>query len=589
MSSLKKLLFLLNYHEQKRIGLLLIMTLIMALLEMFGVASILPFMIVLTNPEIVETNNILRIIFEKSSFFGVKNSQQFLFAMGVFVFLIFIFSIIFKALTTYAQIRFIQMREYSISKRIIEAYLRQPYSWFLNRNSADLGKTILSEVGQVIGGGMRPWIELITRSFTTIALITMLIIINFKLTIIVSILLGSAYFTVYYFIKKLVKIIGSERLKNNELRFKAISEAFGAIKEIKIGGLEQVYINNFSRPAEKFARAHATNQLTVQLPHFFLEAFAFGGILLMTLYVVKLSSNFNSAIPIISLYVFAGYRLMPALQQIYASFNQITFMKPAIDKLYSDMISLKPVDKTYINDKITANKTINLRKINFRYPNSSKLTLEDLSLSIPAKSMIGIVGSTGSGKTTTVDVILGLLQAEKGVLDVDGKEINNQNIKSWQRNIGYVPQNIYLSDNTIEENIAFGLNKENIDHNSVIRSSKIAKLHDFIMNELPKKYQTVIGERGIRLSGGQRQRIGIARALYHSPSILVFDEATSALDNQTEKIIMEAINVLKKKITIILIAHRLNTVKNCDIIYKLENGKIVATGTFDEVFSNYKL
>jgi len=585
MSSLKKLLFLLNSRERKQVGLLLIMTLIMALLEMFGVASILPFMIVLTNPDILETNNILRIIFDKSIFFGVQNSQQFLFAMGMCVFLIFILSIIFKALTTYFQIRFIQMREFSIGKRITEAYLHQPYSWFLDRNSADLGKTILSEVGQVIGGGMRPWIELITRSFTTIALITMLIIINFQLTLIVSIFLGSTYLIVYYFIKKIIKIIGSERLKNNELRFKAISEAFGAIKEIKIGGLEQAYINNFSKPAEKFARAHATNQLTVQLPHFFLEAFAFGGILLMTLYLVKVSNSFSSAIPIISLYVFAGYRLMPAIQQIYSSFNQLTFMKPAIDKLHSDLISLKPIDQTSVGEIINVNKTINLRKIDYRYPNSSKLTLKNINLSIPAKSMVGIVGSTGSGKTTTVDVILGLLKAENGFLEVDGREINNKNIRSWQRNIGYVPQNIYLSDNTIEENIAFSSNAKDIDYNSVVRSSKIAKLHDFVMDELPKKYQTIVGERGIRLSGGQRQRIGIARALYHNPSILVFDEATSALDNQTEKVIMEAINNLKKKITIILIAHRLNTVKNCDIIYKLDNGKLVATGTFDEVFS----
>jgi ABC-type bacteriocin/lantibiotic exporter with double-glycine peptidase domain len=586
MSSLKKLLFLLNSRERKQVGLLLIMTLIMALLEMFGVASILPFMIVLTNPDILETNNILRIIFDKSIFFGVQNSQQFLFAMGICVFLIFILSIIFKALTTYFQIRFIQMREFSIGKRITEAYLHQPYSWFLDRNSADLGKTILSEVGQVIGGGMRPWIELITRSFTTIALITMLIIINFQLTLIVSIFLGSAYLIVYYFIKKIIKIIGSERLKNNELRFKAISEAFGAIKEIKIGGLEQAYINNFSKPAEKFARAHATNQLTVQLPHFFLEAFAFGGVLLMTLYLVKVSNSFSNAIPIISLYVFAGYRLMPAIQQIYSSFNQLTFMKPAIDKLHSDLISLKPIDQTSVGEIINVNKTINLRKIDYRYPNSSKLTLKNINLSIPAKSIVGIVGSTGSGKTTTVDVILGLLQAENGFLEVDGREINNKNIRSWQRNIGYVPQNIYLSDNTIEENIAFSSNAKGIDYNSVVRSSKIAKLHDFIMDELPKKYQTIVGERGIRLSGGQRQRIGIARALYHNPSILVFDEATSALDNQTEKVIMEAINNLKKKITIILIAHRLNTVKNCDIIYKLDNGKLVATGTFDELFNS---
>ena len=214
--------------------------------------------------------------------------------------------------------------------------------------------------------------------------------------------------------------------------------------------------------------------------------------------------------------------------------------------------------------------------------NNLRTSLKDLNLSIPAKSIIGLVGATGCGKTTTIDIILGLLTPQMGTLEVDGKVITEQNTRSWQRLIGYVPQHIYLSDDTVAANIAFGMEPENIDQDMIEKVSKIANLHEFVINDLPQKYNTEIGERGVRLSGGQRQRIGIARALYHSPKVLVLDEATSALDNQTEKAVMDAVNNLGKDITIILIAHRLNTVKNCDIIYKLDNGQIIDQGTFND-------
>ena len=231
------------------------------------------------------------------------------------------------------------------------------------------------------------------------------------------------------------------------------------------------------------------------------------------------------------------------------------------------------------------NKTITLKNIHYSYPNASRTALKDISLSIPAKSSVGLVGSTGSGKTTTVDIILGLLEAQKGTLEVDGQIITKQNSRLWQRSIGYVPQHIYLSDNTVEANIAFGVNPEDINQEAVEKASKIANLHEFIMEELPKQYQTTIGERGVRLSGGQRQRIGVARALYHNPEVLILDEATSALDNQTEKAIMDAVNNLGKDITIILIAHRLSTVKKCDQIFLLEKGHLKNQGTFEELIN----
>ena len=251
--------------------------------------------------------------------------------------------------------------------------------------------------------------------------------------------------------------------------------------------------------------------------------------------------------------------------------------------MYDDIKNLKPVYHYRDSGKLTFNKSINLKNIQYDYPNSPSSALKDINLNIPFGSNIGLVGTTGSGKTTLVDIILGLLEPQKGTLEIDDKIISKENLRSWQRSIGYVPQHIYLADDTIAANIAFGVKVEDINQELIKKVSKIANLHEFVINELSRQYETTIGERGVRLSGGQRQRIGIARALYHNPKVLILDEATSALDNKTEHNVMEAINNLSKNITIILISHRLNTVKNCDVILKLEKGRLVDQVNFDEL------
>ena len=583
MEKFRKFLYLLTPQERKRASLLLIMITIMALLDMIGVASILPFMAVLTNPSLIETNLLLNKLFEASSFFGVESIKQFLFFLGVIVFIILLISLAFKALTTYAQIRFVQMREYSIGKRLVEGYLHQPYSWFLNRHSADLGKTILSEVSHVIGLGVNPLMELIAKSMVTIALITLLVLTDPKLALIVGFSIGGTYGVIFFFTRSYLNQIGNIRLKNNNLRFKAVSEAFGAVKEIKVGALEKIYVKRYSDSAVTYAQNQASASVIGLLPRFILEAIAFGGILLVILYLIAKTGTFNDALPILSLYVYAGYRLMPALQQIYSSSSQLTFVGASIDKLYSDIKSLNSHKSIQKEGALFLNKKITLKNIYYSYPNTSRVALKNLNISVLANTTVGLVGATGSGKTTTVDIILGLLIAQKGTLEVDDKIISKQKIRAWQKSIGYVPQSIYLSDDTIAANIAFGIDPKEMNLKAIKRASKIANLHKFIMNELPKKYQTIIGERGVRLSGGQRQRIGIARALYHNPKILILDEATSALDNQTEKAVMDAVNNLNKSITIILIAHRLSTVKKCDKIFILENGKIKNQGTFKEL------
>ncbi len=589
MKIFKQLLFLLTIKERKKALLLMVMILIMALLDMVGVASIVPFVAVLTNPTLIETNLILNTLFEASLKIGIENNQEFLFFLGTLVFLIFIVSIFFKALTTYMQVRFVSMCEYSLGKRLLKEYLNQPYSWFLNRNSAELGKNILSDVGQVIGYGIKPCLELMAKSMIAAGLIALLIFVDPKLSFIIALSLGGAYGLVFYFIRKYVNMIGKKRLKNNELRFLAINESFGAAKEIKAGGLEEIYIESFSKPALIFAKTNAFAMIVALLPRYILEVIAFGGILLLILYMMTQSSDFNSFLPILSLYIFAGYRLMPALQEIYNSLVQLTFVSPALKKLYNDLneLNLQNINQNK-KETLTFEKNITLNKVNYHYPNSSRATLKDISINIPAKTKVGFIGPTGSGKTTIVDIILGLLIPQNGTLEIDGKVVTNKNLRAWQRSIGYVPQNIFLTDDTIASNIAFGVEQKNIDQGAVEKVAKTANLHEFVMNELPKKYQSIIGERGIRLSGGQRQRIGIARALYHNPKVLVLDEATSALDNFTELEVMDAINNLGNDITVILIAHRLNTVKNCDIIFKLEKGNLIDKGSFDTVVNSKK-
>ncbi|MDA9199952.1 ABC transporter ATP-binding protein/permease, partial [Candidatus Pelagibacter sp.] len=580
--------FILTPRERKLSLLLLGMILVMALLDMMGVASILPFISVLANPEIIETNNFLNKIFVLSATFGIETSQEFLFFLGIFVFLFLVFSLLFKALTFYTQIHFNAMREYSISKRLVEGFLHQPYSWFLNQNSADLGKTILSEVGTVIHDGIKATIDLITYTAIAILLIVLLIIVSPKISLIAGFTLGITYAIIYKFTRNFLKRIGQERLRANEARFTILSESFGAIKEIKVNGIEQVYVDRFSKPAKTLGQHTASYQIIGRLPRFIIEAVAFGGLVLMILYLMSEFKTFTNTIPIISVYAFAGYRLIPALQQIYASFTALRYVGSSLDEVYKDLRDIKSYNSSPENRVLELNNSITLNNISYKYPNAERLALKNINLNIDVNSTVGFVGTTGSGKTSLVDIILGLFQAQQGSLEVDGQIITKDISKSWRRSIGYVPQHIYLADDTIAANIAFGVNPKNINYKQIENVARVANLHNFVDSELPQKYQTIVGERGIRLSGGQRQRIGIARALYHKPQLLILDEATSALDNLTEKAVIDAIDNLNEKTTIILIAHRLSTIKKCNMIYVLENGEIKDQGTFEKLIKTSK-
>ena len=590
----RKLLDLLTPPERKQALVLLAMILLMALLDMAGIASIVPFMAVLANPGVVEGQPQLQWLAQT---LGIEDRDRFLLVLGFAAFAIFIFSLVFKTLTVYVQNRFVLMREYSLGRRLMEGYLRQPYPWFLNRHSADLARSILGEVGMVVTGGLLPLMNLVAQSLVALALLTLLVLVDPQLALTVGVVLGMAYAVIFRRMSRVLHRLGEERVNANHRRFLAVSEAFGAVKEVKLAGLEPAYARRFARPAEIYARNQASANAIVEVPRYLLEAMAFGGLLLIMLYLIARDGSFAAAVPTVVLYAFAGYRLLPALQQLYAAVSQLRFSSTAVDRLHAEFMGLegqgsppvRPLDGAPGTPPLTLREGIELSEVTVRYPGAPRPALDGVSLRIPALSKVGFVGPTGSGKTTTMDLILGLLTPESGTLLVDGEPITRDNVRRWQRILGYVPQQIYLADDTVAANIALGAEPAARDLEAIVRAATMANLHAFVTEELAQGYDTLVGERGVRLSGGQRQRIGIARALYHRPQVLIFDEATSALDNLTEQAVMEAVANLGGEVTVLLVAHRLSTVEGCDQIYLLEGGQIRASGTFESLMEESEL
>ena len=578
-----KILDLLSPQERRRAWLLLGMILVMALLDVVGVASIMPFMAVLANPQVVETNAYLAATYAA---LGFTATESFLFFLGVMVFVALVLSISFKALTTWALTHFTQMRNYSLSMRLVAGYLHQPYEWFLNRHSADLGKNVLVEVQQVISGALIPLMQSLAQGAVVLAILALLLAVDPLLALYLGLGLGIAYGGIYAALRRRLTRAGKARLAANLGRFQILTEAFGGIKDVKIGGLEKVFLDRFDAPAYLFARTQVTAIVIGQMPRHALEIIAFGGMLLVVLYLMRTAQGLQGALPIIALYVLAGYRLIPALQHFYAYITQLRFSGPALDSLHQDLRQLAsaPTPSRY-GAPLALTQAITLANLSYRYPQAARPAVHHLTLDIPARATVGLVGTTGSGKTTTVDIILGLLPPQAGQLLIDGVPLTAINCRAWQGSLGYVPQQIYLADDSVAANIAFGIPPDRIDQGAVERAARIAKLHDFVTQELPQGYATLVGERGVRLSGGQRQRIGIARALYHQPQVLILDEATSALDNLTEQAVMDAVHALGHEITIILIAHRLSTVRECDRIYLLDKGRLAGQGTYEELLA----
>ncbi|MDZ7662801.1 MAG: ABC transporter ATP-binding protein [Thiohalophilus sp.] len=586
----RKILSLLDRQEKRRGILIVAMVTIMAALEVAGVASVMPFLSVVGNPEVVHSNAILASAYNTLGFTSV---DDFLLALGLFAFGLILTSAIFKALTLYAMNRFIEMRRHSISHRLLETYLRQPYAFFLNRHSSDMAKTILSEIDQLIHNVFRPSMDMFAYAIILGSMITLLVIVEPKIAAIVITVIGGLYIIIYAGVRGILGHIGSDLVRANKERFTAAGEALGGIKDIKLLGREQAYSSRFRSPSSRFARHQATNQTLSQVPNFLVEAVAFGGIIILTLVLLSSSGGvtgdgIGEILPMLGLYAFAGLRMKPAAQKIYIGFAKLRFGSASLNNIYNDLYQRSALAEINVHDPRPFNpqRAISLQDIHYSYPGSKEEALKSINLQINVGTSVGLVGSTGAGKTTLVDVLLGLLRPTQGSIVVDNKPVTDDELRAWQRTLGYVPQDIFLIDDSVSKNIALGVPTQQIDYDQVERCARMAQVHDFIMQEMPDGYDTLVGERGVRLSGGQRQRIGIARALYHDPHVLVFDEATSALDTLTEQAVMESIEALHHKKTIIIIAHRLTTVRECEQIFLLDKGIIIAKGEYDELINN---
>ncbi|MEX0372789.1 ABC transporter ATP-binding protein [Spiribacter roseus] len=550
----------------------------MAVLETAGVASVMPFLSVLGNP-------VLATAYEWGGFASV---DAFLMALGIGAFVLIVTSAVFRAVTLYAITRWSMMRMHSLSERLLETYLRQPYAYFLDRHSGDMSKTILTEAQQVTTTVIRPGMDVIAHGTVLAAIVVLLVVVDPVLAVAVAGVIGGAYALIYVGVRGFLGRIGKDRVRANKERFTAAGEALGGIKDVKLLGREHAYLSRFRGPSTRFARHQAASQVLGQVPKFLIEAIGFGGIIVLTLVLMAANGGVSGGglggvLPVLGLYAFAGYRMLPAAQNVYQGIAQLRFGSAAVDTVYDDLhrrASLAEIHKT-APAPMQPEREIALDRVTYHYPRATQSALADINLTIPVGSSVGLVGSTGAGKTTLVDVILGLLRPTDGAITVDGEAVTDGNLRAWQAALGYVPQDIFLTDATVTENIAFGIDPEQIDAAQVERCARMAQVHDFVTQEMPQGYDTIVGERGVRLSGGQRQRIGVARALYHDPDILVFDEATSALDTVTERAVMEAIDALHHQKTIILIAHRLSTVAGCDQVVLLEHGKVEAKGAFD--------
>ncbi len=587
MRKVISLLFvLLTRREKRNAGYVFILMILVALSETVGVASLLPFMTVVSESGPSEKSGAVEILYR---LLGEPDDRRFIIILGSSFILFLFITLALKTVTYWAQVKYAKMRVHWIGVRLLERYLTQPYAWYLNQHTSRLSTNILNEINNVIAGSLFPLLQLFAHSLVAVALLAFLFVIDSFLALSAIAFLSVSYGGIYFLLRKPLFVNGKRRYSANLERYKVIQEIFGGVKDVKIKCLEQTMKGRFKGPSYHTANQEMKIDLMRQVPGFFMQGVLTVGVVATLLYLHVSHGSLSSALPDFAAFAYAGYRLMPSLQQIYRHLSSIRSSAPSLEALVKDYADLEGDGLNFEvceSEKVILNQAIELKNISYSYPRTEKKAIDSLNMVIPAHSRIGIVGTTGSGKTTLIDIVLGLLSSDTGTMKVDGVEISNNKLSGWQKTVGYVPQQIFLADETIAGNIAFGIPGEDIDMEAVEKAAKIANLHEFVQKELAQGYDTRVGERGVRLSGGQRQRIGIARALYHAPDLIIMDEATSALDNITENAVMKAVENMADRMTIILIAHRLTTVQSCDTIYLLEKGSIKAFGSYNELLEN---
>ncbi|MEG1411354.1 MAG: ABC transporter ATP-binding protein, partial [Terrisporobacter sp.] len=505
----------------------------MAIIESLGVISIMPFLAVLANPNIVENNSIFNKLY---LFFGVVDYKQFIVYLGFVSLFFIVFSTIFKVITLYCLNYFSGLQRYKLSSRLLNIYLVQDYDFFISKNSSELVKNVLSEIDHLIWSMIHPALFMMSYSVVIIAMIIILLVNDPIIALSTSLIIFIFYLSIYMIVKKKLDKVGEKFAIANTERFESCQEALGGIKDVIINQAQNGYLDKFEYHSKQFSEHLSTKEVLGQVPRYVIETVGYGCLIVIALILVLSNKDVSHIFPVLGLYGFAAYRLLPAAQNVYNSVTQIKFSEYIFKKIKEEFeLEHKFTSSEKLDLKLLkfSNK-IELENISFSYPNrSDKKIFENFSLTISKNECLGIVGKSGSGKSTLMDILLGLLIPQEGKLKIDGVELNRQNIHLWRELVGYVPQTIFLANKSVAENIAFGVPKHKIKMEMVSLAAKQAQIDEFILNELLDGYDSIVGERGVMLSGGQRQRIGIARALYRNPQVLFMDEATSALDVET--------------------------------------------------------
>ncbi|WP_336485765.1 ABC transporter ATP-binding protein [Methylobacterium nigriterrae] len=562
-------------RDRRRLLLIALGLAAAALFEVVGVASVVPFLTLVGDPAAAAR---IPYLASARDALGLADDRGFLIATGAAALVAILTTSLVNAGLTFAQLLFTNLAGYSFARRLLLRYVDRERLFFAQANSAELAKNVLSETDRLVVGVLTPATVIASRAVSALAVIAFLLAYAPRLALILGGGFGGLYVALYLVMRARLARLGARAVGDNERRYRVVQETFGALTELKLYGRAEHFAAQFDAPARAYARATAASLLTGQMPRFVIESLAFGGVIVVVLFALSQGLDTAGLLPLLGLFAFAGYRMLPAFQNIFTSLALLRFYLPAVRVVVDELAGERAARPRTI-ERLPFRDRIRVSAVSFDYE-PGRPALSGISLDIAAHATVGLVGRTGSGKSTLVGLLLGILTPRAGQITVDGVPLDAGNLQSWQNRIGYVPQDVFLIDGTVAENIALGLAE--VDMRAVERAARLAGLHDVIAI-LPGGYGAHVGERGARLSGGQRQRIGIARALYHDPDVIVFDEATSALDGETEAAVMGALSELAGTRTLIMIAHRLTSLARADTVHVLEAGRLVASGPLGAV------
>lgn len=575
MDIIRKLNAVLSKKQKGRVVILLFMILIGAIMETLSISMIVPVISAIIEPNAFFENELL---IWMSGILHLETAEEFIIFMIITMIILFAVKNIYMLLLYYVQFSFICNNQYRISRDLLQIYLNKPYEFYLNANTSDVLRTVYSDTTGVFSLLLQ-CIQLATEVIVGGCLCLVLLKVDAVMTLMIAVLLVGVTLISNGVLKPRLQKIGSESREKQSLMYASIIQCVMGIKDVKIFAKEGFFLDSYKKFGKRYYNLSRNNSVLGAAPRLLIESVSLCGILGYLAVMLSRGNDITGMIPQLSAFAVAASRLMPCANRASTYLSSIAYYKPTLDFVYENVeVPQKTVKDEEVQivkkaQRLTYRDKIEIKNLSYRYPNSDKYIFDKAQMTIPIGKSVGIVGPSGSGKTTAVDIMLGLLDAESGEVLCDGKDVFEQ-YAGWLQNIGYIPQTINLIDDTLRANVAFGVELEKIDEDRLWQVLEEAQMKDFIVG-LPEGLDTKIGERGVRLSGGQRQRIGIARALYHNPELLILDEATSALDNDTEAAIMEAIDNFHGKKTMLIIAHRLKTIENCDMIYKVDGGKIV--------------